>query len=136
ARSRPSPPPTPPRPQKKFIRTRYNGLLIGEPRLTPFGLDTGFVDIHSPITYKVVATYHEKSPGIWVERIKTPPLSPVAADVQTSVREGQSLLEALPKFLDHVTTLVTQPERNPFGIETLIHQQAKQLEIAAHDIDT
>ena len=136
ARSRPSPPPTPPRPQKKFIRTRYNGLLIGEPRLTPLGLDTGFVDIHSPITYKVVATYHEKSPGIWVERIKTPPLSPVAADVQTSVREGQSLLEALPAFLDHVTTLVTQPERNPFGIETLIHQQAKQLEIAAHDIDT
>ncbi|UII71518.1 hypothetical protein LVW35_28505 [Pseudomonas sp. HN11] len=135
-RNRPAPPPTPPRPQKRFIRTRYSGQLIGEPRLTSIGLDTGLVDIFSPITRKVVATYHEKTPGLWVERIKTPPVSRAAVDVQTSVRRGQALLDELPAFLARAETMAAQPERNPIGIEYLYHQQAKHLEQAVSAIES
>ncbi len=135
-RNRPSPPPTPPRPHKRFIRTRYSGQLIGEPRLTPIGLDTGLVDIFSPITRKVVATYHEKTPGLWVEHFKTPPVSPALLDIQTSVLRGQALLDEIPAFLARAETLAAQPERNPIGIEYLYHQQAKLLEQAVSAIET
>ena len=138
-RSRPSPPPTPPRPQKKFIRTRYNGQLIGEPRLTPLGLETGLVDIHSPLTRNVVATYHEKTPGVWVERIKTPPRTPSPVepvDLQTSLLAGQALLDKLPGFVQHAATLADQTERNPIGIEYLFHRQARRLEQAIGAIET
>lgn len=135
-RSRPSTPPTPPRPQKRFIRTRYSGQLIGEPRLSSVGLDTGLVDIFSPISHKVVATYHEKTAGMWVERIKTPPISPVVIDLQASIRHGQTLIDQLPAFLTRAGTLIDQPERNPIGIEHLFHQHAKRLEQAVNAIDT
>ena len=54
-RIRPTPPPALPRPLKKFIQTRYNGVLIGEPRLDPIGTVSRFVDIKTPITGQVLA---------------------------------------------------------------------------------
>lgn len=136
-RSRPSPPPTPPKPQKKFIRTRYNGMLIGEPRLSATGDDTGLVDIRSPLTHKIVATYHEKSPGIWVERLRTPTSTPTPTpvDMQASVNQGQVLLDGLPTFLERMTKLASQVERTPIGIEYLFHQHIAQLEVIGAKIE-
>ncbi|MEX5549939.1 dermonecrotic toxin domain-containing protein [Pseudomonas pergaminensis] len=137
ARSRPSPPPTPPKPQKKFIRTRYNGMLIGEPRLSATGDDTGLVDIRSPLTHKIVATYHEKSPGSWVERLRTPTSTPTPTpvDMQASVNQGQVLLDGLPTFLERMTKLASQVERTPIGIEYLFHQHIAQLEVIGAKIE-
>lgn len=136
-RNRPTPPSTPPRPRKQFIHTRYNGLLIGEPRLNALGLETGLVDIRSPLTQQVLATYHEKTKGVWVVRDRTPPPSagPIAVDMQQSISEGQRLLDELPAFLARARTHANLADRAPFGIEHLYHQHASRLELARHSIE-
>ncbi|ETK24406.1 DUF6543 domain-containing protein [Pseudomonas sp. FH1] len=136
-RSRPTPPSTPPRPAKQFIHTRYHGLLIGEPRLSSVGLETGLVDIRSPLTNQILSTYHEKSKGVWVVRERTPPPSrePVVLDIQLSINQGQALLDGLPTFLARAKIHANQADRAPFGIEYLYHQHARQLEQAISTIE-
>ena len=136
SRVRPTPPPTPPRPVKKFIHTRFNGMLIGEPRLTALGLETGFVDIKSPLTHKLIATFHEKNPGVWVEHI-TPALTqpaPAAPTIEASVAHGQLLIDQLPAFQARATEQVNKPSRTPIGIEHMFHQHAQLLELAEEAI--
>lgn len=136
-RIRPTPPPSPPRPVKKFIRTRYNGILIGEPRLTAVGLETDLVDIKSPLTKQTIATFHEKTPGIWVEHIGDPatPSSTTAPTVQASMTDGQALLDQLPAFQTRATEQINKPSRTPIGIEHMFHQHAQMLERAVQTIE-
>ncbi|MFJ2327683.1 hypothetical protein [Pseudomonas sp. NPDC087690] len=127
-RTQPVPHPQPPRPKKKFIHTRYNGVLIGEPRLTEQGLETDLVDIKSPLTNKVIATFHQKPPGTWVERLSSEsPKIPNPA-LETSLNNGQTLLDTLAAFTTRMNELIKQPGRSPVGVEFLFHQQALQLE--------
>lgn len=136
-RSRPTPPSTPPRPLKQFIHTRYHGLLIGEPRLSSAGLETGLVDVRSPLTNQVLATYHEKTKGVWVVRDRTPPTSdePATVDLQLSVNQAQALLDGLPAFRTRAKTHANLADRAPFGIEYLYHQHARRLEQAISTIE-
>ncbi|NHW98266.1 hypothetical protein [Pseudomonas koreensis] len=126
-RSRPALPVQPPRPKKKFIRTRYNGVLIGEPRLTAQGLETDLVDIKSPLTDKVISTFHQKTPGVWVERVGNALPTPTPA-LETSLNKGQNLLDGLPAFTLRMDELMKQAGRSAVGIEYLFHQHALQLE--------
>ncbi|MEO8490014.1 hypothetical protein [Pseudomonas sp.] len=134
-RSRPTPPPTPPRPHKKYIRTRFHGQLIGEPRLTDLATETWLVDITSPVTNKVIATFHEKTKGVWALRVKTPPTTPSPVDIQTTIRQGQALLDELPAFQLRATARASRPDRTPVSIEQLYHHQAARLEQAANAIE-
>ncbi len=129
-RKRPTPPPTPPSPARKFIKTLYHGQLIGEPRLADLATQTWLVDIRSPLTQQVVATFHEKPQGVWVERVRTPTPSTTPVDLQARIADGQALLDQLPAFLDRASTRARLPERTPFGIERLYHQHASRLEHA------
>ena len=95
------------------------------------------VDIRSPITNQILATYHEKTEGVWVLRIKTPPPSAesIAVDVQTSIGQGQALLDGLPVFLARARAHALFSDRAPFGIEYLYHKHALQLEHASNTIE-
>ncbi|AZF18719.1 dermonecrotic toxin domain-containing protein [Pseudomonas sp. R3-18-08] len=127
-RNRPTPPPTPPRPLKKFIHTRYNGVLIGEPRLTPIGLETNLVDIKSPLTQQVIATFHEKSPNVWLQRVTTSQGEDVVPDIQVSLDHGQALLDGLTAFKRRAVEQKNKPDRTAVGIEYLYHRHALLLE--------
>ena len=134
-RARPSLPVQPPRPKNKFIRTRYNGVLIGQPRLTPLGLETDLVDITSPLTEKVIATFHRKDSGIWVKHVDVASTVKTAPDLEASIGQGQRLLDELPAFTARMVEQTKQPGRSPFGIEYLFHQQAMKLEQASSIIE-
>ncbi|AZE58322.1 hypothetical protein C4K03_6215 [Pseudomonas synxantha] len=136
-RIRPSPPPIPPRPVKKFINTRYNGVLIGEQRLTPIGLETPFVDIRSPLTGRIIATFREKTKGVWVEHIERGTSSPAAAaaSIETSMSKAQALLSQLPAFQTRALEQVNKPSRTPIGVEQMFHQHARLLEQANQAIE-
>ena len=128
-RSRPTPPPTPPKPKMKFIHTRYNGVLIGEPRLTPVGLETGLVDIKSPITQQVIATYHQKGQDVYVQRISTPtPTLPAVPDIQVALDKAKGFLDDLHSFKTRADEQAAKPTRTAMGIEYLYHQHALRLE--------
>lgn len=119
--------------QRKIIRTRHAGLLIGKPRLDWTGQDTGLVDIISPVTEKVVATYREKD-GLWLRHWATAPATPTM-EVFTAASEGQALLDDMPTFLERAERLATTPKRTASGIESLFHQQAYELESARNIIN-
>ncbi|AZE86650.1 hypothetical protein C4J98_5285 [Pseudomonas orientalis] len=136
-RIRPTPPPSPPRPVRKFIRTRFNGMLAGVPRVTSIGLETDLVDIRSPLTGHIIATFHEKTPGAWVQHVEPQTSLPSrpAVTVDTSLSRGQTLLHELPAFRARVTAQANESSRTPIGIEYMLHQHARLLEQAVQDID-
>lgn len=134
-RAQPSLPLFTPRPKRVFIKTRYNGVLIGQPRLTAQGLETDLVDITSPLTEKIIATFHRKDSDTWVEHVEIAAASSAIADLQPSISEGQALLDELPAFKTRMTELLKQPGRSPGGVEFLFHQHATQLERASKKIE-
>lgn len=134
-RSHPALPLQPPRPNRQFIRTRYNGVLIGEPRLSDQGLETNLVDIKSPLTDKVIATFHQKTPGVWVERVSPPKTATAAPNLETSLNKGQALLDSLTAFNTRMAEYIKQPGRSPGGIEYLFHQFAQQMEQTSSAIE-
>ena len=134
-RTRATPHQIAPRPTRAFIRTLYNGMLIGEPRLSALGLETHLVDIRSPFTHQILATFHEKIPGVWVQRVETSQPMPVPQDLQTSVNAGQALLDGLPAFNTRAAEQMSRSGRTPMGVEYLFHQQALKLERASNAID-
>ena len=127
-RTRDKPLPEAPRPVRKIIRTRHDGVLIGKPRLDRAGEDTNLVDIISSVTDTAVATYHEKD-GIWLKHMDTPPTTP-EVDVLTATRQGQALLDDMDAFLERAERLATAEKRVPSGIEYLYRQQAYDVESA------
>lgn len=135
-RSRPTPPPTPPKTRKKIIYTRYNGVLIGEPRRSALGEETGLVDIRSPLNDEIIATFHEKPAGIWVQRESPAEASSSPTlDVATCVNQAQDLLDQLPAFKQRAAEQAAKPERSAIGIEWLYHQHALKLEQASANIE-
>ena len=134
-RTRARPPSVAPRPRRKFIRTRYNGVLIGEPRISAIGLETGLVDITSPLSNKVIATFHEKQPGVWVQHLETVDTPTATPDLDTSLNAGQSLLDSLADFKQRANALASLPGRTAIGIEFLFHQHAQRLETVRDAIE-
>jgi len=132
-RSRSTPRPLPPVAKLKIIRTLYDGVITGVPRLTPLGLESDLVDITSPLTNKVIATFHEKTPGVWTKRVEPPAAK--TPDLHISVAAGQVLLDGLAAFNTRVTALTTQPGRTPSGVEQLLHQHAMRFKQASSDIE-
>ncbi|PFG60623.1 hypothetical protein DM05_5343 [Pseudomonas poae] len=134
-RNRPTPPPTPPKPLKKFIHTRYNGVMIGEPRLTAVGLETDLVDIKSPLTRQVIATFHEKSPNVWVQRLSPAHTEQAVPELQSSLGQGRTLLDGLPAFKQRAIEQTRQAGRTAVGIEYLYHRHALLLEETSRHIE-
>nr|WP_315414030.1 DUF6543 domain-containing protein [uncultured Pseudomonas sp.] len=124
---------TPQVPKKKVIKTRFNAVVVGEPRPS----DEGLLDVKAPVTGKVIATFHEKSPGVWVERI-TPasrPQRPPAADLDTSMSTAQNLLDEEPSTTQRLLAQSRKAGRIPVEIEEMLHQHAARMGQAASSIE-
>jgi hypothetical protein len=121
---------------KRVIKTRFKGTVIGHTRKTAPG-HPALVDVTAPVTGKVIATFHEKSPGVWVERLTRKPQAPRARlpDPGTRITAGKSLLETLPAFTERTEADSKQPWQIPVEIEEAFHQQASRLEDAAKAIN-
>lgn len=128
---------SPSTPSKKIIKTRYKGTLIGEPRRDAAGQETDLVDVKAPLTGKVIATFHEKTPGVWLVR-DTPKALPVKArpDLAKSVESGQTLLDGLAAFHRRIDTHVGRAQRIPVEIEDMYRQHGARLREAGEAIDS
>lgn len=128
----PSRPPT--TPQRKIIKTRFQGVVVGEPRES----DSSLVDVKAPMTGKIIATFHEKTPGVWVEReapVVHPP-TPRKVDLDTSVNAGQSLLEEEAATTRRILGHSRKAGRLPVEIEDMFSQYATRLVHAASEVET
>lgn len=131
----PSKPPAPP--ARKIIKTRFKGTLVGQPRRNENGTDSGLVDVLAPLTGKVIATFHEKSPGVWLERVpvKKPAPPKPAPGLSESLQAGQALLDELPAFNRRTEAHIGRAQRNPTEIEELYYLHASRLRDAMTRID-
>jgi len=120
-------------PKRKIIKTRFNGVVVGEPRAA----EEGLVDVKSPLTGKVIATFHEKEPGVWVERDSRPsgPRPPQAIDLNVSLEEGDQLLQDEPAATLRTLGHSKKAGRIPVEIEEMFHQYAARLERAVSRIE-
>ena len=66
---RPGPSRPAPASRKRVVKTRFKGTVVGEVRPSASGQPV-LLDVKSPMTGKVIATFHEKTPGVWVERVQ------------------------------------------------------------------
>ncbi|PRA29200.1 hypothetical protein [Pseudomonas poae] len=130
----PSPPKAAPATRKKIIKTRFKGVQIGEPNPT----NPELVDIKAPMTGKVIATFHEKQPGVWVEResASVSPRPQQSVDLQKSINTGQTLLNEESAATQRSLALSNKPGRIPVEIEEIFHQHAARLDRAQEAIES
>ncbi|MCP1498766.1 hypothetical protein J2Y86_003473 [Pseudomonas migulae] len=129
--SRPAPP------TKRLIKTRFKGTVVGKLRERAAADDTDLIDVTSPLTDKVIATFHEKTPGVWLEHV--PPTGKVPTtprpDLAASIQAGQSLLDRTAAFAHRTEADAQKTGRIPVEIEEAFHQHARHLEAAADAIE-
>lgn len=121
---------------KRVIKTRFKGTVIGQTRKTAPGHPV-LVDVTAPMTGKVIATFHEKTPGVWVERLTKKPETPKERrpDPGARITAGQALLDALPAFTQRTEADAKQSRQIPVEIEEAFHHQATRLEDAIKAIN-
>ncbi len=119
--------------QRKVIKTRSQGMVVGETRTS----DSSLVDVKAPMTGKIIATFHEKTPGVWVERVKPSLPAPTVKkiDLDISVNAGQALLDEEPALTRRVLAHSRKAGRIPTEIQEMLQQQAARLEHAANNVD-
>ena len=124
-------------PAKRIIKTRYNGTVVGQLRADPVASGSELIDVTSTLTGKVISTFHEKTPGVWVERVAAKAVAPVVvpADLNASLVQGQALLNGLEAFIRRTDAHAKGPRRIPVEIEEMFHQQAHRLQEVAKAID-
>jgi hypothetical protein len=124
-------------PVRKIIKTRYKGTLVGQPRRSGGGQDGDLVDVVAPLTGKVIATFHEKTPGNWVERVPAKPvgLPRPGPGLSKSLQGARELLDELPAFRQRTQSHIARAQRNPTEIEEIYYLHATRLRDAMDKID-
>ena len=134
----PRPGPSKPAPvsSKRVIKTRFRGTVVGEIRPAVAGQPT-LLDVRAPLTDNVIATFHEKAPGVWVERVQPKRRRPTAQlpDLQTQLAQGQTLLESVESFIRQSEANANKPGRIPVEIEEQLQYKADQLDDAAKALE-
>ncbi len=121
----------------RLIKTRFKGSVVGKPRTRASTTDTELIDVTSPLTGKVIATFHEKTPGVWVEHVSVKTEVPAASHptLAVSLQNGEALLTQLESFIRRTEEHSKVDRRIPLEIEEMFHQQARRMELAADAIE-
>lgn len=122
---------------KRIIKTRYHGTVVGRLRADPLAQGSELLDVTSSLTGRVLSTFHEKTPGVWVEREASKVPAPAVAqpELGVSVVQGQALLDGLEAFIRRTDAHSKRPQRIPVEIEEMFHQEANRLQEAARLVD-
>ncbi|WLG53902.1 dermonecrotic toxin domain-containing protein [Pseudomonas sp. FP1742] len=132
----PGPSRPPNAPAKRIVKTRFRGTVVGQMRSDPGMKGSALLDVTSTQTGKIT-TFHEKSPGVWVERVNPKAVSPTAntPTLANSILLGQTLLDGVDAFIRRTEAHSKGLRRIPVEIEEMFHQQAHRLNEAASVID-
>jgi len=121
----------------RLIKTRFKGTVVGKSRKQVNTTDTDLVDVTSPLTGKVIATFHEKTPGVWVEHVPVKTAAPAASrpTLAISLQNAEALLIQLESFTRRTEAHSKGDRRIPLEIEEMFHQQARRMEESAIAIE-
>ncbi len=120
---------------RQIFQTRSKGTVVGERKKSVGDNTTDLMEVRAPLT-GVIATFHEESPGVWVEQRTLPAPTPTsAADLKKSVRDGQTLIDGLAAFHRRIEARLKRGARIPVEVEEEYHQHAALLRTAIAAID-
>ncbi|MGH8386961.1 MAG: hypothetical protein ACRESJ_15940 [Pseudomonas sp.] len=133
---RPGPSRSGPASRKRVIKTRFKGTVVGELRPSAPGEPT-LLDVKAPMTGKVIATFHEKQPGVWLERVDTSHRRPTVQtpDLKTQITQGRTLLDGVDNFIRQTEASAKKPGRIPVEIEELFQHKADHLDESAKALE-
>lgn len=122
---------------KRVIKTHLKGIVIGEERLPDAEGSTALVEVKEPLTGKVIATFHEKEPGVWVEQLPAARSTSrtQARNLKQSTTHGQALLDTLEAFITRTEVLSNEAGWLPVTIEERISNRIEQLMHASQEIE-
>jgi hypothetical protein len=132
---RPGPSRPVPASRKRVVKTRFNGTVVGEVRSAAPG-EPVLLEVRAPMTGKVIATFHEKTPGVWLERVparRRRPTVPAPA-LDTQIAHGRTLLDGLESFIQQTEASAKKPGRIPVEIEELFQQKADHFDQSARTL--
>ncbi|WP_219266314.1 DUF6543 domain-containing protein [Pseudomonas sp. Xaverov 259] len=136
---------------RRVIKTRNRGTLVGDLRPSEPGVEGSFVDITDPFTETVIASYHEHaSDGVWnvVEAASAPTTAPrpVARPLRRMkrIKEDAQALETERTRIDNVISYqqrkLQDPSRretvNPKDWEEMLSQHAAQFAALAKELES
>ncbi len=127
--SRPAPP------HSRIIKTRFKGTVVGTPRQRVAGEEADLFDVKSPLTGQVIATFHEKTPGNWLEHVPAQTPSTARPNLDPSIQKGQMLFDQMASFSRRTESHANQAGRIPVEIEDMFSQQARRMTEAADAIE-
>ncbi|VVN26857.1 dermonecrotic toxin domain-containing protein [Pseudomonas fluorescens] len=120
---------------RRIIKTKSRGTLVGERKKSIESPDTDLVEVRTTLT-GVIATFQEESPGVWVEQRTAKPKPPKPSpNLNTSIREGQALIDGLATFHRRIEAQLKRGPRIPVEVEEDYHKHAAVLRKANADID-
>lgn len=115
-------------PRKKIIRTRDRRVLVAEVREEPGDLEGEVVDVHDPMTQRVINSWHRHADGAWSEvETVTPPQPTPRPLPRAELRQRASALLAQ---VDHaIASAWRQSARayEPEDMEDILTQRATRL---------
>ena len=121
---------------KRVIKTRFRGTVVGEIRPAAPGQPI-LLDVKAPMTGNVIATFHEKTPGVWLERVtsRRRPASAPITSFETQLTQGRTLLEGVDHFIRQTEANAKKPGRIPVEIDEQFQYKADQLDSAAKALE-
>jgi hypothetical protein len=130
---KPGPSTAPPPPKRKIIKTR-KGFMVGEPHEH----EPDLYDVKAPLTGQVIATFHEKTPGVWVQRQPVVPQAsrPPTLNLANSLKRGRALLNDADGFIRRTQLLANDTQRLPVEVVEKYQRQAQKLEQASQTIES
>lgn len=124
--------------QRRVIKTRSHGALVGDVREAAPGDPGVIVDVRDPTNKKVIASYLEhRDEGVFVE-IRTQAARPVSATPTRTVAqlgaEGIKLLADKADVVRRVEGYMAR-SRRPIELEDILLQYARKLDYLANDLE-
>jgi len=132
-------PPKRPRPaathtQKKLIRTRHNGVLIGDLKPAGTSLPIDVVEMRSEVDNEVLATY-SRHDDVWdVVEIRRPAPPPQTRSVKAIKADARKLLDELDERMRRAESYKKHC-RHPQEIEEIMNNEASRFRKLVEELD-
>ncbi|CDF96625.1 MULTISPECIES: dermonecrotic toxin domain-containing protein [unclassified Pseudomonas] len=121
-------------PQKKLIRTRHNGVLIGDLKPAGTSLPIEVVEMHSKGSNQILATY-SRHEDVWdVVDVRRPTPAPQTRSIKAIRAHGRELLDELDKRMSRAESYKTHC-RHPQEIEEILNNEASHFRTLSEELD-
>ncbi|MGN8343300.1 dermonecrotic toxin domain-containing protein [Pseudomonas sp. SMV71] len=121
-------------PQKKLIKTRHNGTLIGDLKPAGTSLPIEVVEMRSEGDNQILATY-SRHEDVWdVVDVRRPTSVPQTRSIKAIRANGRELLDDLDKRMSRAESYKTHC-RHPQEIEEILNNEASHFRTLSEELD-